>query len=221
VLDKLGHKGIRHSIIFLEASNETLVRRFSETRRRHPLDHGGSLIDAIKRERVMLADLRERADILVDSTGFTSAQLKQHILKVLSKELPRRRMNLVLMSFGFKHGIPVDSDLVIDVRFMPNPYYVPDLAALTGCHEQVRRYVFKWDVSRGFMRRLASLLHFLVPQYMREGKSHLTVSVGCTGGQHRSVAVVEKLAILLKRHRVNIVKSHRELERQLAPSSRP
>lgn len=211
-LESLKRKGIRRVIIFLEASNDTLVRRFSETRRRHPLE-SGSLIDAIKREREVLAEMRAQADILVDTSGFSASQLKKHILQALSRQLPQSHMNLVLTSFGFKYGIPVESDLVFDVRFAPNPFYVPELASLTGCDAAVSDYVFASEVSTKFMKLLSSLVNFLVPLYVEEGKSHLTISIGCTGGQHRSVAVVEKLAELDWPAPVNVIRCHRDMER--------
>ena len=213
VLDDLERKGVRHVIIFLDSTNEVLVRRFSETRRRHPLN-SGSLLDSIKKERAALADVRERADILVDTTNYSSAQLKKHIMKVLSEKLPVEKMSVFLTSFGFKYGLPVESDLVFDVRFLPNPHYVPELAPMTGCHDEVVEYIFESEISKKFMKQLTSFLQFLVPQYVQEGKSHLTISVGCTGGQHRSVAIIEKLHKALEKEPVNLVKSHRDIERR-------
>jgi UPF0042 nucleotide-binding protein len=212
-LDDLERKGIRHVIIYLESKDDVLVRRFSETRRRHPLN-AGSLTESIQKERHMLADIRERADIVIDTTSYSSAQLKKHIMKVLSEKLPVEKMTVFLTSFGYKYGIPVESDLVFDVRFLPNPHYVPELAPMTGCHDEVCDYIFENEISKKFLKQLTSFLQFLVPQYVQEGKSHLTVSVGCTGGQHRSVAIVEKLSKALEKEPVNLVKSHRDIERR-------
>lgn len=213
VLDDLERKGIRHVIIYLEAANEVLVRRFSETRRRHPLN-AGSLSESISKERHLLADVRERADILVDTTSYSTAQLKKHIMKVLSEKLPVEKMTVFLTSFGYKYGIPVESDLVFDVRFLPNPHYVPELAPMTGCHDEVCNYIFENEISKKFLKLLTSFVQFLVPQYVQEGKSHLTIAVGCTGGQHRSVAIVEKLAKAFEKEPVNLVKTHRDIERR-------
>ncbi|MBI4861490.1 MAG: RNase adapter RapZ [Candidatus Riflebacteria bacterium] len=212
VLDSLPTKGIRPSIIFLEASKEILVRRFSETRRRHPLNYG-SLPENIERERAMLADLRERADILLDTSNFSVAQLKKRIMSLLNRKLPRGKMGLVFSSFGYKYGIPVESDLVFDVRFLPNPHYVRDLAPLNGCDAVVQEYIFKYAISKRFVHQLVGFLKFLIPQYLNEGKTQLTVSVGCTGGQHRSVAVVEKLAETFSSRSLSVIKAHRDLAR--------
>lgn len=212
-LDDMERKGIRHVIIFLDSTNEVLVRRFSETRRRHPLN-SGSLLEDIKKERAALADVRERADILVDTTNFSSSQLRKHIMKLLSEKLPVEKMTVFLTSFGYKYGVPVESDLVFDVRFLPNPHYVPELAPMTGCHQEVTDYIFAEEMPNKFLKQLTQFLHFLVPQYIAEGKSHLTISVGCTGGQHRSVAIIEKLHKALEKEPVNLVKSHRDIEKR-------
>jgi UPF0042 nucleotide-binding protein len=218
-LDRLDLKGIRHRIIFLEAANEILVRRFSETRRRHPLN-SGSLVEDIQRERVLLADVRERADILLDTSNFTVHQLRKHLLSVLNQKLTSDKLSLVLTSFGYKYGIPVDSDLVFDVRFLPNPHYVPHLAPKTGCDPSVDEFIFQSDVSRKLWQHMTSLLEFLIPEYVNEGKSVLTISVGCTGGQHRSVALVERLSKLFAKDNLNIIKTHRDLERLEAAAAR-
>lgn len=212
-LDDMERKGIRHVIIFLDSTNEVLVRRFSETRRRHPLN-SGSLLEDIKKERAALADVRERADILVDTTNFSSSQLRKHIMKLFTEKLPVEKMTVFLTSFGFKYGVPVESDLMFDVRFLPNPHYVPELAPMTGCHQEVCDYIFAEEMPNKFLKQLTSFLHFLVPQYIAEGKSHLTISVGCTGGQHRSVAIIEKLHKALEKEPVNLVKSHRDIEKR-------
>lgn len=217
-LNRLSEKGIRLITLYLEANNEVLVRRFSETRRRHPLN-SGSLMEDIQTERNLLSDVRSRADLIIDTSNLTGGELKKKLLKLLNETVATRKLNVVLTSFGYKYGIPMDSDLVVDVRFLPNPHYEPDLAHLTGREEVVRNYIFTSEVAREFYQRLLDFLQFLLPQYVAEGKSHLTVAVGCTGGQHRSVAIVELLAQELGPKNIHLVTSHRDVERRLAVSS--
>lgn len=214
-LDRLDRKGIHHVILFLEASTETLIRRFSETRRRHPLN-SGSMREDIETERHLLEVIRAKADIIVDTTSFTAPQLRRHILKVLKQKPSPNHLNLMLTSFGFKFGIPLEADLVFDVRFLPNPHYVPELAPLTGCDSGVDDFIFGTEVARSFLKHLSDFLEFLVPQYVLEGKTNLTIAVGCTGGQHRSVAVIERLTKVFEGQKLSVLKTHRELERREA-----
>jgi UPF0042 nucleotide-binding protein len=192
VFKRLDREGFHLEILFLECSDGTLVRRFSETRRHHPLAQGGSVGEGIQRERAMLAPLREAARWVLDSSELSVHQLRDRVVELVSSQT--REMTVTLMSFGFKHGLPLESDLVIDVRFLPNPYFIDDLRPLDGRDPPVRDYVLNNPETGDFLDRLVDFLDFLLPRYHREGKAYLTVAVGCTGGKHRSVALVEELA---------------------------
>ncbi|MBO8173280.1 MAG: RNase adapter RapZ [Bacillaceae bacterium] len=211
VIDRLREiENIRYQILFLDADDRVLVRRYKETRRRHPLAPDGMLLDGIKAERKLLEPLKARADLIVDTSLLKPTQLKEKIAGLFSNLEGQLRVNF--MSFGFKYGIPIDADLVLDVRFLPNPHYIDNLRPLTGKEGEVAEYVFKWPETQEFMKRLIDLLEFTIPQYKKEGKSQLIVGIGCTGGKHRSVAVAEKLATLFKKE-YPIQVSHRDVER--------
>jgi RNase adapter protein RapZ len=194
VLDDLEQGGVPFRMLFLEASDDILINRFKETRRRHPLANGGSVQAAIRQERELLAALKERADVSIDTTDLSAARLRK---VVADKMLPHGkvgRLAVTFMTFGFKHGTPRDADLTFDVRFLPNPHYEAELRDLTGLDEPVIEYVDSSDGIDEFYERLGPLLDYLLPAYEREGKSHLTVGIGCTGGRHRSVVIAERLA---------------------------
>jgi len=194
VLDDLDGAGLPYRILYLEADDGVLINRFKETRRRHPLANGGSVEAAIARERVLLAPLRERADVSIDTTDLSAARLRR---VVADKMLPHGgpgKLAVTFMTFGFKHGTPRDADLTFDVRFLPNPHYEAELREQTGLDADVIRYVENSDGIGEFYARLAPLLDYLLPAYEEEGKSHLTVAIGCTGGRHRSVVIAEHLA---------------------------
>jgi len=194
VVDDLDALGLNHHVLFLEASEQTLVNRYKETRRRHPLAPDGSVAVGVTAEREMLGPLRERADLVIDTTGMSAASLRE---KIASELLPRQkvgRLAVTFMSFGFKHGPPRDEDLVLDVRFLPNPHYEAELRELTGLDRAVVDFVGRDGRLEELYERLDPLLDFLLPQYVAEGKAHLMVAVGCTGGRHRSVAIAERLA---------------------------
>jgi len=180
-------------LIFLEASEESLVRRFSETRRPHPLAHDRSAIEGIREERETLAPIRRMADHIVDTSEMTVHELRHAFTGVASGRAPGNALTVTILSFGFKHGIPVDSDLLFDVRFLPNPHFVPHLRPHTGRDPEVVKYLEKSESTHEFLTHTLSLLNFLVPQYVNEGKSYLTIGIGCTGGRHRSVAIAEAL----------------------------
>jgi RNase adapter protein RapZ len=180
-------------LIFLEASEESLVRRFSETRRPHPLAHDRSAIEGIREERETLAPIRRMADHIVDTSEMTVHELRHAFTGVASGRAPGNALTVTILSFGFKHGIPVDSDLLFDVRFLPNPHFVPHLRPHTGRDPEVVKYLEKAESTHEFLTHTLSLLNFLVPQYVNEGKSYLTIGIGCTGGRHRSVAIAEAL----------------------------
>lgn len=189
-------KSTRHLnpvLIFLEASEPALVRRFSETRRPHPLAKDRSAIEGIREERTAMRAIRRMADHVVDTSGMTVHELRHTFTGVASGRDPGTQLVVTILSFGFKHGIPVDSDLLFDVRFLPNPHFVPKLRPPTGRDKDVVRYLERSDATHDFLRHTLNLLKFLVPQYVTEGKTYLTIGIGCTGGRHRSVAIAEAL----------------------------
>lgn len=179
-------------ILFLDAKNPALVRRYKETRRSHPLAKTGSPLEGIQKEREMLEELKGRAQRIIDTTDLTPRQLRERIIRVYSKE-NQPTFTVQVMSFGFKYGLPIDADLVFDVRFLPNPHYVDHLRPKTGLQEEVSSYVLKWSETQQFVEKLLNLLNFMLPQYKREGKSQLVIAIGCTGGKHRSVTIAEYL----------------------------
>jgi RNase adapter protein RapZ len=180
-------------LIFLEAAEGTLVRRFSETRRPHPLAPDRSAMEGLRDERKAMRTIRRMADHVVDTSAMTVHELRHVFTGVASGRVPGARLVITILSFGFKHGIPVDSDLLFDVRFLPNPHFVPKLRPLTGRDPDVRRYIDRSTATADFLRHTLNLLKFLIPQYVNEGKAYLTVGIGCTGGRHRSVAMAEAL----------------------------
>ncbi len=193
VLDDLDADGLRPKLLFLEADEETLTDRYKETRRRHPSAPEGSIVEGIRAERSLLAPLRERADMVMDTSDLTGGMLRRRIAEELLGEEGSGKLALTLQTFGFKNGPPRDADLTLDVRFLPNPYYVDELRPLTGLDEPVREYVESGTQAGEFYGRLLPLLEFLVPAYVAEGKSHLTIAIGCTGGRHRSVTVADRI----------------------------
>jgi RNase adapter protein RapZ len=194
VLDGLEERGVPHRLLFLEASEEVLVNRFKETRRRHPLGNGGGVSRSIRRERELLAPLRDRADVSIDTSEMRADRLRR---VVAEKMLPRAhggKLAVTFLTFGYKHGTPRDADLTFDVRFLPNPHYEAELRELTGRDRAVVDYVENADGISEFYDRLTPLLDYLLPAYEQEGKAHLTIGIGCTGGRHRSVVIAEHLA---------------------------
>lgn len=185
--------GLNPSLIFLEASHEALVRRFSETRRPHPLAHDRPVSEGIREERERLKGIRAMADEIVDTTDLTVHELRDRFMSFARERSRRKPLIVTLLSFGFKHGVPVDADLVLDARFLPNPHFVPALKPLTGRDSAVVRYMRRHEATRVFVEKLTDMLRFLVPQYVNEGKAYLTIAIGCTGGRHRSVMLAETL----------------------------
>lgn len=193
IMSKLGGEDNSHEVLFMEASDETLIKRYKETRRVHPLMAGGRVEDGIAKEREQLAELKKRAHYIINTDNLLVRDLKTEIHKIFVENKKYNSMFVNVVSFGFKHGIPVDSDLVFDVRFMPNPYYVEELRSKTGNDMEVQEFVMKSKVSREFVKKLTDMIKFLMPNYIAEGKNQLVISIGCTGGHHRSVTVANKL----------------------------
>ncbi|HSV07432.1 MAG TPA: RNase adapter RapZ, partial [Candidatus Binatus sp.] len=199
-------------VLYLEASDEVLVRRFSETRRPHPADQGGGIADGIRREREKLHGLRELADRILDTSAFTVHELRSALRDLVDRPEPGT-MTIGLLSFGYKYGLPTDADLVLDARFLPNPYFVEALRDKTGSDPAVADYVLCRDETQEFLRRLVELLEFTLPRYRREGKSYLTIALGCTGGRHRSIVLVEELRRRLQESGHRVLVRHRDAER--------
>ncbi len=212
-LEMLEDQGVRLRIVFLEASTDVLVRRYESTRRRHPLAAERSLAEAIEAERWVLEPVKAEADVVVDTSDLNVHQLRVRMLALFPDAASDTGMQTTLTSFGYKHGLPLDTDLVIDCRFLPNPHWVEELRDLTGLDEPVRRYVLEQPVSGQFLDELLSLLELLLPAYVREGKSYLTLALGCTGGHHRSVAIAEEVARRLRQRGYDPKVTHRDLDR--------
>jgi len=198
-------------VIFLEASYEVLVRRFSETRRKHPIDEK-ELKGSIERELMMLRSIKKISDHVLDTSNFELKNLKQLIVSLLSYP-EQEAMKILILTFGYKYGIPIQSDIVLDVRFIPNPFYEEELVDSNGSSEKVKDYVLKFNETKEFLRRLEDFILYLIPYYIREGKSYLTVALGCTGGKHRSVAIGEILASFLKGKGYSIELEHRDVKK--------
>lgn len=211
-IDEVRREGHSLEVVFFDCADEALMRRFSETRRRHPLSPDGTVQDGIAAERQLLSALRALADQIIDTTRLNVHELRDAVTAKFGGPGQDDKLNLTLLSFGFRNGIPPASDLVFDVRFLPNPYFVEGLKPHPGTDPRVKQWVLERPPAQEFLSRLESLLQFLVPQYRAEGKSYLTVSIGCTGGRHRSVALAEELARrLTEKHRANVKVTHRDV----------
>ena len=217
VLDDLERTGLAHRVLFLDAADETLLNRYKETRRRHPLAPGGSIADGIAAERAQLDALKARADVVIDTTGMTAAMLRDKIVDAFLSQHATTRLAVTFASFGFKHGPPRDADLMFDVRFLPNPHYEPALRPLTGLDPRVVEFIDRDGKLSELYGLLEPLLDYLLGQYVVEGKSYLVVAIGCTGGRHRSVAIAEHLAERYDgREDVLVAVTHRDVEKAAA-----
>src|SRR5512139_1886374 len=212
IFQQLRDEGYPLEIVFLQALEEVLVKRYSETRRHHPVSEGKSLLENIRYEKEQLRGLKEFADKIIDTSALTVHQLKDVIIQHAYRNVRTERMRIAVLSFGFKHGIPLDADLVIDVRFIPNPHFVPELKKLDGRDERVRQFVKKQAEAQEFFTRYFSLLEYLIPLYEKEGKSYLTIAVGCTGGKHRAVAIAEEIHGFLKGLKREASITHRDID---------
>ena len=214
VPDKLKAMDAVCRMLFLEASPETIIKRYKETRRRHPLAAGAdSLEDAVEKELALMAPVKERADFVIDTSRLSTAQLRGELLRLFDQEGEKGGMTVSVLSFGFKYGLPMEADLVFDVRFMPNPFYIEDLRHQTGLDKAVADYVFHFPQTQDYMKRLEDLLAFSLPLYAEEGKTSLTIAVGCTGGHHRSVAVTHALAGFIREQGYQALENHRDMMR--------
>lgn len=207
-LDELTQMGVHYEILFMEASDETLVNRFKESRRNHPLSPEGNILEGIRKEREKLQYVRGIADKVIDSTRLTSKELRQEILNLWSGG--RKNLSVTVMSFGFKYGVPIDADIVMDVRFIDNPFYIPALRELTGRDQAVQDYVLSRHEAQMFLQHFEHMLKDILPYYIREGKSHLSISLGCTGGQHRSIALAIKVGESLTNAGYKVIVNHRD-----------
>ncbi|MDP3487360.1 MAG: RNase adapter RapZ [Bacillota bacterium] len=200
-----------HEVLFLEASDETLIRRFKETRRRHPLAGNDSILDGICRERELLADLRQRADKIINTTDLTPAQLKEEVQALFLRGENGERMLARVLSFGFKRGIPLDADFVFDCRFLPNPHYIPELKPMSGVDQAIKEFVLREPKAVEYITKIHNLVEFVIPLCITEGKSQLVIALGCTGGRHRSVVLAESLRDKLVEARHRVVVEHRHI----------
>ena len=213
-ISTLGDHEMSSKIVFLDASDEVLIRRYSENRRRHPLAMAGeSTADAIQRERVQLSHVRDRADMIIDTSRLRTTALRTRLRHAFSELTDQQLMEVHVFSFGFKHGLPVEADLMIDVRFLPNPFYDPEMRAMTGLDRKVSDFVLEHPKTQEFMEAWHKLLDAVMPGYIAEGKPQLSIAIGCTGGQHRSVAIAEATARYLERQQYHVSISHRDLPR--------
>lgn len=214
-LESLNQMKLQYTIVFVEASTEVIIKRYKETRRKHPLTRDGSdLTTAVERERQLLEPIRNRANAIINTSVLSTAKLRGEIINLVAGDLKDRAMTVTVMSFGFKYGLPVDADLVFDVRFLPNPYYIPGLRQKTGMDPEVRDFVFSYQQTKDFVEKVEDLLAFSLPSYVDEGKTNLVVAVGCTGGKHRSVSVARELGEFVARKGYGLTLSHRDLGRR-------
>lgn len=209
-LEELESNGASYKILFLDASDNVLIQRYKELRRPHPLNPDGSIIRGIEEERELLYEVKRRADYIIDTSNLTLGMLKEEMYNIFLEGEKTRNISISVNSFGFKHGTLLDGDLVFDVRFIPNPFYIPELRDFTGENENVRDYVFSWPETSEFINKIIDTLEFLIPYYIREGKSQLILGIGCTGGVHRSVAIANKIGEILRENGHRVAVGHRD-----------
>lgn len=209
-LDELSKNEIKYNILFLDASDSSLVKRYKQNRRNHPLSSGGELLDSIKKEREILSEVRSRAKYIIDTSRLSPVDFKDELTKIFSDNSSYKGIVIEVMSFGFKHGLPIDVDLVFDVRFLPNPYYIDELREKTGLDKEVSDYVHSFSQTSTFLEKLTDMLDFLMDHYIEEGKNQLVIAVGCTGGKHRSVAIAESVSKFLTDNKYRVITTHRD-----------
>ncbi len=209
-LEELENSGISYKILFLDAGDNVLIKRYKELRRPHPLNPEGSIIEGIKEERELLYDVKKRADYIIDTSNLTLGMLREEMSEIFLQGKKSRNISVSINSFGFKHGTLLDGDLIFDVRFIPNPFYIPELREYTGEDKDVKEYVFKWPETNMFISKVIDMLEFLIPYYTREGKTQLILGIGCTGGVHRSVAIANRIGEILETNGHRVTVSHRD-----------
>ncbi len=212
-LAAMKEKGFNYEVLFLDASDDVLIKRYKESRRSHPLSKG-RVIDGIMRERVLLGEIKEQANHVINTSSLTVASLKKRITALYSEASDVSHMEISVVSFGFKYGIPMDSDLMFDVRFLPNPFYIDDLKHKTGNDKEVNDFIMQYEVSKTFFKKLADMVKFLIPQYIEEGKSDLVIAIGCTGGHHRSVTLANLLGKELEQAKIHATVTHRDFNKK-------
>lgn len=212
-LGYLKELGINREILFLEASDEALVHRFSGTRRKHPLNISSSILENIQAEREQLKELRSQANLIIDTSDLTPNKLSNEIVRNFIKR-KYQNIQITLISFGYKYGIPIDVDIVFDVRFLPNPFYIDKLKVLPGTNKEIEKYVTEFSVTQRFIEVYFNLLNYLVPYYLKEGKTYLSIAFGCTGGRHRSVVLINRLARYLREKGYKIFVKHRDMNKE-------
>ncbi|QUH30126.1 RNase adapter RapZ [Vallitalea guaymasensis] len=212
-IKKLENEGYELEVLFLDANDQTLVKRFKETRRKHPLVSEGRIQNGIDKERKILEQAKKRANFIIDTSKLLTRELKSELAKIFLEGKKYENLIITVLSFGFKYGIPSDADLVFDVRFIPNPFYIPELKEKSGNEKEIKDYVLKWDVSNKFIDKLDDMINFLIPNYIQEGKNQLVIAIGCTGGKHRSVTLANELynRLLKQDYSTNIY--HRDIEK--------
>ena len=210
-LEEIKQGGIDFKVLFLEATDEVLMRRFKETRRLHPLSKSGSVREGLKKERELLEEIRDIADYVIDTSNMKPLKLREEIKKIFSEEGDISTFTINILSFGFKNGLPLEADMVFDMRFIPNPFYIASLKGLTGNNKKVRDYVMKQPESKQFFETIHKLINSIIPAYTREGKYSLNIAFGCTGGQHRSVTIANEFAQIFKKEGKRITLEHRDL----------
>ncbi|MBR5794184.1 MAG: RNase adapter RapZ [Anaerotignum sp.] len=213
VLSDLQSKGYEYEILFLDASDEVLIKRYKETRRSHPLSRNGSIQEGILKEREILRNVKTKATYIIDTSQALTRQLKEQINGIFVENKKHENLVITIQSFGFKYGIPTDSDLVFDVRFLPNPFYISELKELTGNDEPVSSYVMQFEESQIFLNKLVDMVEFLIPLYIKEGKNNLVISIGCTGGKHRSVTLANALYQTLGQEKHTLLLQHHDIEK--------
>ncbi|WP_019880313.1 RNase adapter RapZ [Succinispira mobilis] len=214
ILSELKLKGKNYELLFLEASNDALIRRYKETRRRHPMAKSGLLSEGIALERNSLECVRSQATIIIDTSNMLPATLRKKIVELYTRYGDTSGMSINIISFGFKYGLPIEADLVFDVRFLPNPYYEPELKKKTGNEQEVVDYISSFEITKNFQNRLVDFIDFLIPQYKKEGKSQLIIAIGCTGGMHRSVYLANYLEESCKKHECVTMAIHRDIDKK-------
>lgn len=214
VLEEMLIKNCKYEILYLDANNEVLVKRYKETRRSHPLSGAGRVDRGIEKERGMTAFLKEQADYIIDTSTLLTRELKAELEKIFVNDQSYKNLFITILSFGFKYGIPTDADLVFDVRFLPNPYYIEELKPKTGNDKEIQDYVMGFEIAHEFLKKLTDMISFLIPNYIIEGKNQLVIAIGCTGGKHRSVTLANKLYEQLNVHEEYGVKvEHRDIQK--------